>query len=190
MSKIAIYGGTFDPPTFAHLLIIEQIQKNMDFDEFYIIPCNLPNNDKINITNNADRYNMLKIALSDHPNVKIDDRELKRGTISYTIDTLKSFDYENNELFLIMGDDEFNSFENWKNFEEIANIARIVCIISRDTPSIDMLNKYNPYIYELNPKTLISSSLIRNMISKGESVKYLLPDKVIEYIKKRNLYTK
>ena len=186
MTKIGIFGGSFDPIHYSHLRIIEQIQESIQLDEFRVIPCNLPNNSKKNkISSNEHRYNMLKLALQDK-NVIIDTREFEREGVSYTIDTINSFNQED-ELFLIMGD-EINFFEEWKDYREIIKRTTLVCAYGREKPSRRTLLTYNPIICKMNPDLAISSSIIRDLVSKNKSIKYLTPDNVINYIKEKGLY--
>ena len=66
MSKIGLYGGTFDPVHYGHLLTIEQVKEFLQLDEIRVIPCNQPNNGKINISNNSHREQMLRLALPEN----------------------------------------------------------------------------------------------------------------------------
>ena len=87
--KICLFGGTFDPPHIGHLLIAQTICEAESFDKILFIPVNIPPHKSVN-TLLEDRLNMLEIAIDDNPNFEISDIEIKRGGVSYTIDTIRT----------------------------------------------------------------------------------------------------
>ena len=100
--RICLFGGTFDPPHIGHLLIAQTVCEAEQFDKILFIPANNPPHKMVN-TSLKDRLAMLNTAVEGNPNFKISDVEIRRGGISYTIDTVKmvkqELDQENNEIF-------------------------------------------------------------------------------------------
>ena len=176
---IGILGGTFDPVHLGHLrLALDLLDKNSlsphKLSEIRFIPCKNPVLKKSASASSQHRLAMLKLAVKNQPNFSIDDRELRRKTPSYMIDTLCELQTEMPEerFALIMGSDALSLFTQWQCYEDILEIAELV-IIPRGTLA-----------------TLpISSSHIRALLKSGKSARYLVPDKVLDYIIKHKMYS-
>ena len=163
--QIGIMGGTFNPVHLAHLSMAEQVRKQLHLDEIWFIPNNTPPHKKIagNIST-KDRCAMLELATHDNPHFHVKLFEIMRGGTSYMVDTLRYLKRRapRNQYYLIMGSDEVNDFENWREPETMIWV---------DAPNLD-----------------ISSSLIRQNIATGNSIRYLVPESVRLYIESRGLY--
>ena len=191
IKKIGVFGGTFDPIQYAHLRIAQESYEIFGLDKILFIPCNSPNNGKTNISSAAHRYNMLKLAIQDSYHFDISDMEIQRSGISYTIDTLNHLKKENIEIYLIMGYDEVKIFDKWKDPDKIAEISNKLvgvwrgprCIVGEEN---NLIEKYNFHMLDIDIN--ISSTIIREKVSKGFSIKYLTPDNVIKYIDNQCLY--
>ena len=122
--KICIFGGTFDPPHIGHLLVAQTVCEAENFDKILFMPANKPPHKK-NISGVKDRLNMLNIAIEGNPNFEISDMEIKRGGVSYTIETLKAMKSsvieEDDELFYLIGSDSLLELNTWKKPREILN---------------------------------------------------------------------
>ncbi len=105
-------------------LSMEQYQ----LDKILFIPCNIPNNGKVDISDSSHRINMIQFSIKDEPRFELDLREIKRGGVSYTIDTISEIEqeYKDDALFLIMGYDEVKSFEKWKDYQKIYEKAFLI----------------------------------------------------------------
>jgi nicotinate-nucleotide adenylyltransferase len=105
-------------------LSMEQYQ----LDKILFIPCNIPNNGKVDISDSSHRINMIQFSIKDEPRFELDLREIKRGGVSYTIDTISEIEQEHKDdaLFLIMGYDEVKSFEKWKDYQKIYEKAFLI----------------------------------------------------------------
>ena len=128
--KIGIFGGSFNPPHNGHVNSLTTVQKKMGFDQILIIP-NSQNPLKIQTEAPAPehRIEMAKLAFSTYGKAfQIDERELKRGGKSYTIDTIKELrkTIEAKDLFLIIGADNFENFSEWKDYKKILEEANLV----------------------------------------------------------------
>lgn len=185
--QIGIMGGTFNPVHQAHLAMAEQVRKKLHLDEVWFIPTNIPPHKELAGNVSAkDRVAMLELATHDNPHFHVKLFEIMRGGVSYTVDTLRYLKKRapRNHYYLIMGTDEVNDFENWREPETIALLATLVGV---KRPTYDPNPKF-PMIWVDSPSLEISSSLIRQNVATGESIRYLVPENVRLYIESRGLY--
>lgn len=187
-NNIGIFGGEFDPPHTGHLILADQARQQFELDKIIWIPGNLPPHRPAPTASAKDRFKMVELAVSDNPYFESSDLEIKRGGISYTIDTLRELRETPNanqaNIFLIIGLDEALSFHKWKNYKDVVEIATLI-VAGR--PGINHAFPKNTRILQLAID--ISSSKIRELIKQKLSIKYLAPDKVVNYIKRNKLYT-
>ena len=125
---VVVFGGTFDPIHNGHLYVTQQVLKQLDLDHIRFVPCqqNVLKN-KVPQASNEDRIAMLQLALADHEQYAIDERELKQSTPSYMIATLHSLKQElENPLYLLVSNDAFAKFDQWQRWEEILTLANLV----------------------------------------------------------------
>ena len=191
--KIAILGGTFDPPHLGHLILADTVIRELNYDKVLFIPSKIPPHKNISgEVSNEDRLNMLKLSIEDDKRFSFDDYELKSEGISYTIKTL-NYLYENydidGKIVLIIGADLIKDFHRWKEPEKISELANIVAVNREESDNLDKENieKYNIKII-IAPRIDISSTLIRERIKKNKAFRYFLNDKVYNYIISNKLY--
>ena len=191
--KIAILGGTFDPPHLGHLILADTVLKELNYDKVLFIPSKIPPHKNISgEVSNEDRLNMLKLSIEDDKRFSFDDYELKSEGISYTIKTL-NYLYENydidGKIALIIGADLIKDFHKWKEPEKISELANIVAVNREESDNLDKENieKYNIKVI-IAPRIDISSTLIRERIKKNKAFRYFLNDKVYNYIISNKLY--
>ncbi len=190
MSKIGVFGGTFDPLHIGHLIIAERAREEFELQKVMFIPTNIPPHKPTPLASALDRLELVKIAVQDNPYFEVSDMEIKRGGVSYWVDTLRELKkgYSKDEIFTLIGMDEAFDFMNWKEPKEILKLSMFIIITrpgkSRDKV-ISFLNKNANFI---NLNLDISSSEIRERINRGESIKHLVPEKVEAYIKEKKLY--
>lgn len=185
--RIGIMGGTFNPVHLGHLNMAEQVRKKLDLDEIWFIPNNIPPHKKMDgFVSTKDRLAMLSLATRSNLHFRIMLLEILRGGVSYTVDTLRYLKKRapRNQYYLIMGSDEVESFPEWKDPEIIARLATLVGV---KRPNYQVESKY-PMIWVEAPSLEISSSYIRQNIAMGQSIRYLVPEKVWQYIQERGLY--
>lgn len=193
LRKIGIFGGAFDPPHIGHLIMARRACEQLGLDKVFFVPANIPPHKKAPVASAEHRVNMLRIALLPHPDFTISTCEIERGGISYTIDTVRFF-HQNifaDEYFLLIGEDSALSFFTWKDSSEILNLVKVAWF-----PRY-IQNKKEDYYRFLDLGNFIkieaeiidvSSSRIRQLIKEGKSIKYLVPDGVLMYIEKNELY--
>ena len=188
--KIGLLGGTFDPIHLGHLIIAEWIKEELDLNKIIFIPTNQPPH-KINveISEIKARWEMVEMAIRDNPDFEISDIEIKEKSISYSVDTIKKFAKNNDEIYFIIGEDSLRDFPKWKNPDKIVEISYVVVAKRRtENNNIEKYDYLNNVIFCDSPEISISSTVIRNRIKTGKSVGYLLHPAVEEYIKKNNIY--
>jgi nicotinate-nucleotide adenylyltransferase len=187
--KYAIMGGTFNPLHYGHLFLAEEVKNILDYDYIIFIPAFQPAHKSVDhALDPKHRYNMVKLAIEPYSYFLIDDCELKRGGISYTIDTVSDIQrrYDNiQKLGLIIGDDLTCQFHKWKNAHDLASRTEI--IIAKRTVNRKIDFNY-PHTYLNNKIISISASEIRERIVAKKSIRFLLPDNVYDYIQEQGLY--
>lgn len=190
--NLGIFGGTFNPVHIGHLIIAEYVFFEFTLDKIVFVPAYIPpHKSDREITSAQHRLNMLKIALKNNKNFVYSEFEISQKTCSYTINTLKNFYSKNHNLFLIIGDEWLNEINTWYQYMKIFDYADLIVIRrTLSNPGIpEFLIKFKNQIhFSHNPLIEISSSMIRERLSQNKSVKYMLQDKVLKYIKKRKLY--
>ena len=198
MCKIGIMGGTFNPIHKGHIQIAQSAYEQYHLDEVWFMPNHIPAyKDNTEIVSGIDRYRMVEMAIETYAYFKASDFELKQDGATYTCNTLALLKkrYPQHEFYFIMGADSLYHIESWKDPEKILEMATIVVAGRAGTGTslssqIEYIeNKYDATIYRLNSPVLeISSNDIRRRVRDGESIRYLLPSKVVDYIYGHNLY--
>ncbi|QMU99526.1 nicotinate (nicotinamide) nucleotide adenylyltransferase [Borrelia sp. A-FGy1] len=186
--KIAILGGTYNPVHIGHMFLAKEIEYFLNVDKIVFIPTHRPVHKVIarNVSI-GDRIEMLKLAIKNERKMLIDECDIVKGGITYTIDTITCIKkkYIHDEIYLIIGDDLFENFALWKNPEEIVKSVNLVVVHRMYKERL--VSPFN-HIYIDNKIFPISSSEIRNRIENCFPVDYLLPFDVLRYIKDNNLY--
>lgn len=210
--RAGLFGGTFNPVHIAHLRTAQDVVKRFNLDRLYLIPSSIPPHKKNSETVSAKfRFEMLKLAVTDDKFI-VSDVELNRDGPSYTIDTINHFLKKGfDEIFFIIGTDAFLEIDLWRSYEKI--LKQISFIIMPRPDVIDEVSNLNSFInskigkfkYQKKKscfvskefKTLyltdvtqlnISSTLVRDLVKKGDSISHLVGERVEEYIIKKGLY--
>lgn len=200
MAIQAIFGGSFDPIHNGHLAVARQVVRCFNVDKLWFVPASIsPLKRGAMTASDADRIQMLKLAINNSPCFGIDDCELTRGGVSYTVDTLRHWKelYPLDEIIFVAGMDSLLTLSKWKDYTEILKLCRFVTFLrpgSDFTPSVedlslphDMAERLLADVFEgeLND---ISSTEIRRFISEGRDISKFVPWAVIDYISRRGLY--
>ncbi|MBO0461163.1 MULTISPECIES: nicotinate-nucleotide adenylyltransferase [Enterococcus] len=185
--QVGILGGTFNPVHLAHLVMAEQAGQNLGLDHVCLMPSYQPPHVDEKPTIPAEhRLNMLELAIEDNPFLTIETIEIERGGKSYTYDTMKALTQNNpdTDYYFIIGGDMVEYLPKWYKIDELLTMVHFVGIHRRgyqvETPY--------PVIWVDVPEIDLSSTKIRQKIQQGCSVRYLVPDKVLDYIQKEGLY--
>jgi nicotinate-nucleotide adenylyltransferase len=188
--RVGIFGGTFNPPHVGHLVVAERAREALNLDEVLWIPNRTPPHKAEHDMDPVHRLRMVEIAISGNPAFGVSEIELDRSGKSYTIDTLKRLrDDLEAELILIVGMDSLASFPSWRNPEDIMGIASLATYprASYAFDSVDPRVRARVTVVDA-PVLDISSTDIRLRLSRGESVRYLVPPAVLDYILTNKLY--
>ena len=184
--KIGILGGTFNPPHIGHIVLAKEIYEKLELDKVLLIPTNIPPHKENEGASADSRLKMLELAVEGDKSFEVCDLELKRGGISYTIDTIRQLKeiYSQDELYLIVGSDLANNFSSWKDFDQLRKLVKIV-VAQRDNAPLK-----DPEDFILVDITQIDtcSSDIRELIKDGGLAKDLINKGVADYIEQHDLY--
>ncbi len=190
--KIGLFFGSFNPVHIGHMIIANHMVEYTDLSQVWMVvsPHN-PLKEKTSLARDSDRLHLVRLAIGDNPKIRVSNVEFSLPVPSYTIDTLTYLreKYPKKQFSLIMGGDNLESIEKWKNYEVLLSDYDIY-IYQR--PGFEN-NKYadNPRITIVDAPMLdISATFIRNAIKSGKSVRYLVPDEVFEYLENSVLYRK
>lgn len=198
MKKIGIFGGTFNPIHIAHTTIAANFVEQLDLDVCFFVPTYISpfRQNEANQASAEDRLAMVKLAIAGNSKFQIDEFEIEQKGISYTINTILYFKakYPDAIIYLLIGGDQAEHFDNWYNWQEILYHAKL-CIAQR--PLVDYSNNSIFMKLAINsempicidtPLMEISSTQIKEKIKQSESTKGLLAKEVAEYIKERGIY--
>jgi nicotinate-nucleotide adenylyltransferase len=190
--KLGIFGGTFDPPHTGHLIEAEFAAEELGLDKLLFIPTGEhPLKSYSGMASAADRYEMTRLAIDGNPLFELSDIEIKREGKSYTINTVEQVKklYAPEELYLLVGIDNVEIFSQWHRVDEIIEMCKVV-VLSRMISDDYVLS---PSLLEKvtildSPIIEISSTEIRELAAEGNSIRYLVPETVREYISQKGLY--
>jgi len=190
MKSIGIYGGTFDPIHTGHLITAQSVCELRKLDKIIFIPSFISPHKTDRITSSPKhRINMLKLAIKGIPYFDYSDIEIKKKNISYTINTIRALksSYENIEL--IIGYDNLITFDTWKEPDKILELVKLV-VLRREVKEENLIqNKYfDKAVLVETPIIEIYGTEIRERVRNNKNINFLVPQKVMVYIYKHNLY--
>ena len=187
--KIGLFFGSFNPIHTGHLLIAEYICNFYADKVWFIISPQNPLKEKVELLDVNYRLDLLKTAISNNEKFEISEIELNLPLPSYAIDTLRNLEklFPKHDYYLIMGSDNFVNITSWKSFDILLRDYKFF-VYQRPGFEIDR-NITNPNVTIVQaPLINISSTQIRELIASGKSVRYLLPDAVLEVIQNNQFY--
>lgn len=206
---LGIFGGTFDPIHIGHLRLALELKQQLQLDDMRLLPCYLPPHRATPGASPEQRVAMLRLAVHDCADLTIDTRELERDTPSYTVDTLIDLRREtgpDTSLVLCMGMDSFCGLDRWHQWQRLIDLAHIVVVerpgyvLPEQGPVAELVRRHRAEPTALRqspagalilaaPRLLpISATEIRTQLQAGQSPHYLLPDRVLAYIHRQQLY--
>jgi nicotinate-nucleotide adenylyltransferase len=185
----AILGGTFNPVHIGHLCLAEEVRSAFGYDRIILVPAAIPvHKDAAPVIPGAHRLAMLRLAAADSDGLLVDDGELVRGGLSWTIDTVAELVPRygiTGRPGLVIGDDLARGFSAWKDAERLSRSVDL--ILARRTGERHAEFPW-PHRVVMNPLIAISSSDLRRRIAEGRSIRHLTPDAVAAYIAAHGLY--
>ena len=192
--KTCLFGGTFDPPHFGHLIVAQTIFEAEHFDKIVFIPAHIPPHKKGKKISSLElRLEMLKIAIKDNPNFEISDIEIKRGGISYSLETIRDYkeqtELSQDELFYLIGSDSLKLFYAWENPKAILKECQLIVAIRPGFRPSDIPNWILAKVQFANiPRIEISSSQIRTRWIEDKTIRYMVTQPVWKFINENNIY--
>lgn len=210
MNAVGIFGGTFDPVHIGHLRSCVELREYLGLEQIHLLPNARPPHRRAPEVTAEHRLAMLNLAIAEEPGLVADDRELRREGLSYTVDTLRELRQElgsDTSLSLCIGMDSLVNLASWYRWRELTDFAHLV-VVARpgwQTPesgpvaewlSNKLLNDAGYLKAEPSGRVLvremtllpISSTQVRSHLAAGRSVRYLVPDPVLDYIHQHHLY--
>lgn len=209
-----MFGGTFDPVHIGHITLAEEIQKHLQLDRMYLVPCRLPPHRDKPGASESERLHMLQLAVAD-TSLLIDERELQRDGPSYTVDTLRSLRQQygpHTSLLWCMGMDAFATLNSWHHWQDILSLAHLVVVtraghdpalpdelrlwlgkhlcagtLCAETKALKDTPAGNIYLTQLS-QIPVSSTRVRQQLAQGISPSTALKPAVYHYIQERGLY--
>lgn len=201
MRKIGIMGGTFDPIHIGHLILAENAYLQLELDKVVFMPSGNPphKRNREGRASDVERMDMVKLAIATNTHFEVTDIEMNAEGYSYTFRTLERLKeaHPDTQYYFIIGADSLFDFDGWMNPQRICNACTLV-VATRNHTSNDKLDEaiehvrrqYNADIVKLDTENIdCSSHQIRNWIAEGHTVKYYVPDTVINYIGTYGVYT-
>lgn len=198
MKKYGIFGGSFNPIHYGHLMICEYIKEEMGLDKVIFIPTGNPPHKDLGVSA-EDRYEMVRLAISPNPDFEISDIETTRVNLSYTVDTIRELKeiYKEEKLYFLIGLDSLFQLKTWKKIDDLSQEIEFVVALRPGYIDKEEINREIDFLREnfgtrinliKTPLYEISSTDLRDRIHEGKSLRYLIPKKVLDYIEESGFY--
>ncbi len=189
---VGLFGGSFNPPHVAHLVVAEVACDQFGFDEVWWIPnATPPHKSPGDLADVDHRLEMTRRAVADNPSFRLCDIEVERAGVSYTVDTVQALQerHPNTDFGLLIGSDSLHHFGEWHRPEEIAE--RVPLVVYKRPGVIDTVPESrfaNHVRFVAAPVMEVSGTEIRSRCRAGRSIRYLVPEAIRTYIEDHGLY--
>ena len=195
--RIGIFGGTFNPPHLGHLVCAQEACVQLRLDEVLLIPTRTPPHKLLrDDPGPAHRLELCRLAVGSDERFAVSDIEVRRDGPSYTVDTLEELHatVQDSDLYLILGADIATGLPQWREPERVLSLSTLAVVDREGTPraaieaALDRLSGGERAHFFTMPQLAISSTLVRLRLQAQQPVRYLVPDAVIDYIERHQLY--
>ncbi|MDQ6689255.1 MAG: nicotinate-nucleotide adenylyltransferase [Gemmatimonadota bacterium] len=190
--RIGVFGGTFDPPHIGHLLLAADARDALHLDRLIFIPAGAQpfKVDTPPVATAQDRLEMVRLAIADDANYAVDDAEINRKGLSYTVDTLEQLAerYKGAQLFLLLGKDALAGFPDWRNSDRIRKLATLATMERSETHGARAEVPAEGVVTVSTRRVDVSSTEIRERRRAKKSIKGFVPESVEWFIEARGLY--
>jgi len=198
--RIGVYGGSFDPVHFGHLVPVEEARRNLALDEIFFVPAfQPPHKPSGSSAPSHHRFAMLALAIEAYPAFRLSDFEVARGGTTYTIETLRHLRAARAdvEFFLVLGSDSLAQITTWRSWQELLNEFKVAVVeregfspgaLARELPQAISGRLGETVFFAGNQPVTISSTWLRRAIPAGEDLSGSLPASVAAYLRKHALY--
>lgn len=191
MKCIGILGGTFNPIHVGHLTVAQMVHEQLKLDKVIFVPSNLPpHKTRKYVAPTKDRLHMIRLAIKGNLHFEVSDFEIKREGKSYSIETvayLRDHFSRGTKFYFIIGSDLLPTLHTWRRIEEVQKIVSFVAVNRAGFE--EKKSKVNVKLITI-PGLQTSSSYVRQRITSGKTVRYLVPDNILKYIERKKLYRK
>ena len=194
--RIGVFGGTFDPPHVGHLILAADAFEALRLDKLVFVPARVQplKVEKPAVAAAKERLEMVRLAIAGDARYSVDDTEISREGLSFTVDTLEGLSerFEGAQLFLLLGEDSLRTFDRWKNPERILELATLA--VMHRAAAGEVMKRARPSSKRKGVETLstrqvdVSSTEIRQRLSDGKSIRGFVPESVEKFITSRRLY--
>jgi nicotinate-nucleotide adenylyltransferase len=188
--RLGLYGGSFDPVHLGHLLVAQAAREELGLDRLFFIPAaQSPFKPDVRLTVATTRVQLLRLALAGEVAVEIDEQEIRREGVSYTIDTLRDYRrrFPEAELCWLIGADHVATLPQWREAEALAALAEFVVIPRPGDAVVPLPAPFRGRTLRGFPLG-VSASQIRARVKAGLSIRHLVPEAVAEAIRNNRLY--
>lgn len=186
--KTGVFGGLFDPPHVGHLIIAQHVLEEFHLQQIFFVPSGNPPH-KTDYSRYENRYAMTELAVKDNEMFSTSDIERTFTEKTYTIEVIRQLRREcDDEFYLMIGSDQWQEIETWKDPEELFRECRVVVMRRPNYEISKEARFFDRVMVSTAPLIDISSSMIRTRIRKGLSVRYMLKSAVYDYIRTNDLY--
>lgn len=190
--RIGVFGGTFDPPHVGHLLLAADACDALRLDKLIFVPAAAQpfKVDAPAVASPRDRLEMVRLAVGDDPRYSVDDTEIAREGLSYTVDTLEEIARRNigAKLFLLVGEDALNGFPGWRNPERIAQLATLAVMHRGPSSAFREASRVSGTVAISTRQVDVSSTEIRARLGAGKSIRGFVTDAVERFVGAKGLY--
>lgn len=190
--RLGLFGGTFDPPHLGHLIVAAHVREELGLDRILFMPAMTPpHKQDREVSPGAVRLAMVERAIEGEERFSVSDMEVRRGGVSYTIDTVRSMlaDAPGTHLTVLIGMDNLVDFGSWRDPEGILDLAR-VAVMTR--PGYKATGEGASFLRHMTlcevPHIGIAARDIRERVAAGKSIRYLVPAQVEAFIHEQGLY--
>jgi nicotinate-nucleotide adenylyltransferase len=188
--KIGLFGGSFDPVHLGHLLVAQAAMEELGLDKLFLVPAaQSPFKTESNITPAEIRLKLLRLALAGKTDCEIDEQEIRRGGISYSIETLRDYAkrFPGAQLFYLIGADNISKLNEWREANELAKLAKFVAVPRPGETVAEFPKPFRGRILKGFPVE-ISSSQIRARVKANLPIENLVPPFVVDAIHTAKIY--
>lgn len=190
MQRIGLYGGSFDPVHWGHLLVLQAAREELQLTRAFLIPAaQSPFKQNQSLAPAAERLRLLRLALAGQSDCEVDAQEIQRGGVSYTIDTVRDYAarFPQAKLFYLIGQDHVAQLPQWREAVELAQRVDFVVIPRPGSSAVAVPAPFRAHHLKGFPLG-VSSSQIRARIQQGQPIDWLTPPAVAEAIRNNRLY--
>jgi nicotinate-nucleotide adenylyltransferase len=188
--KLGLFGGSFDPVHLGHLLVAQAAREELGLDRLFFIPAaQSPFKPGSRLAPASDRARLLRLALAGKTWCELDEQEIQRGGVSYTIDSVRAYAkrFPQARLYYLIGADHVAKLPEWKEADELARVAEFVVIPRPGQREAQFPKPFRGHVLTGFPLG-VSSSQIRSRIKEGKPIDHLVPAIVAEAIRDGRLY--